>query len=130
MKVIIAGSRSIISYVAVIDAIIKSNFDVSEIVSGRARGVDELGELYAKNHDIPIKEFPADWDNLTAPGAIVKKNRYGKEYNVNAGFARNAEMAKYADALIAVWDGKSPGTFQMIREAEKAGLQVYVYKTI
>jgi hypothetical protein len=35
-------------------------------------------------------------------------------------------MAKYADALIAVWDGKSRGTKNMIDEAKKLGLKVYV----
>jgi YspA, cpYpsA-related SLOG family len=128
MKVIIAGSRSIRSYVAVIDAIIKSNFNITEVVSGKADGADRLGEIYADNHNIPIKEFPADWENLTAPGAVIRKNKYGKEYNVNAGFTRNREMANYADALIAIWDGRSSGTLDMIRAAEKRGLHVYIYR--
>lgn len=37
-------------------------------------------------------------------------------------------MADYADALIAIWDGESRGTANMIEEAEKRGLKVFVYR--
>ena len=74
------------------------------------RGVDSMGEEWAKSKSIPVRRFPADWDGL------------GKA----AGFIRNAEMADYADALIAVWDGKSRGTANMIEVAKKKGLKVHV----
>lgn len=112
MRTIIAGSRSITKYSVVRQAIIDSEFEITEVVSGTARGVDKLGERYAKVSGIPIKQFPADWNN------------YGK----SAGYRRNNEMAKYADALIAVWDGESKGTASMIELAEKWGLKVFVYK--
>ena len=31
-----------------------------------------------------------------------------------AGYLRNVDMAEYADALVAFWDGKSKGTGHMI----------------
>jgi hypothetical protein len=37
-------------------------------------------------------------------------------------------MAERAEALIAVWDGKSKGTKHMIETAHDFGLKVYVYK--
>jgi len=43
-----------------------------------------------------------------------------------AGFIRNAEMAEYADALIAFWDGRSKGTKHMIDLAKKHGLKVKI----
>jgi len=46
-----------------------------------------------------------------------------------AGPLRNERMAQNADALIAIWDGKSPGTRDMIARAHKHGLKVYV-KTV
>lgn len=39
-----------------------------------------------------------------------------------AGPIRNLEMAKYADGLIAFWDGKSRGTRDMITKAKKERL--------
>lgn len=111
MKVIIAGGRDVTDYFAVKAAYIKSGFEAEEIVSGGARGVDYLGEVFAKNAGIPVKRFPADWVT------------HGKR----AGPIRNAQMAEYADALIAVWDGESKGTANMISQARKNGLEVFVF---
>jgi len=102
MRCIIAGSRTITDYATVIEAIIKSGFGITEIVSGTARGVDSLGEQYALENNIPIKKFPANWD------------KYGK----SAGYRRNAEMAEYADSAIILWDGVSKGTQHMFRLME------------
>ena len=112
MKTIIAGSRNITDYNIVVEAVYASKFDITGIVSGRARGVDQLGEQYAKEHNLKIHEFPADWD------------KFGK----SAGYIRNKEMAKYADVLIAIWDGKSKGTKHMIDLGHKHLLEVFVYQ--
>lgn len=111
MKVIIAGSRLITSYPAVCMAILKSGFEITEVVSGTARGVDTLGEQWAKLSGIPVKRFPADWNGL------------GKQ----AGYVRNVQMSQYAHALIAVWDGRSAGTKSMIYLANRELLAVYVH---
>lgn len=111
MKTIIAGSRGITDYFIIASAVEQSNFQITEVVSGAARGVDKLGEKYAVLNSIPIKQFIPDWNGL------------GKR----AGFVRNAQMADYADALIAIWDGESRGTKHMIDDATKKGLKVYVY---
>jgi len=110
MKTIIAGSRDITEYDLVVQAIAESGFVITEVVCGMAKGVDMLGYRYAKDHRIPIKEFPADW------------NKHGRA----AGPIRNKEMALYAEALIALWDGESRGTKNMIDLATKQGLRVYV----
>lgn len=109
MKVIIAGSRSITSYEAVRKAIAASSFEITEVVSGGARGVDRLGERWADENDIPITQFIPDWN-------------IGKQ----AGYLRNIEMADYADALIAVYDGASKGTQHMIDIATRKNLKVSV----
>ena len=112
MKTIIAGSRGIDDFAIVSKAIVDSGFEITEVVSGTARGVDLEGEGWASLNEVPIKRFPADWS-------------LGR----GAGHKRNAEMAEYADALIAIWDGKSPGTRNMINEAAKKGLKIYVHST-
>jgi hypothetical protein len=111
--VIIAGSRGITDSHIVYQAVKQSGFFIEEIVSGNARGVDYIGEEIAEANEIPLKLFPADWD------------KHGK----SAGWIRNNEMAKYADGLIAVWDGKSKGTKMMIDIATRKGLKVFVYNT-
>lgn len=111
MRVIVAGSRSIVDYLIVEQAIKDSGFTITELISGCAKGVDTLGEYYAQLRDIPIKKFPADWQ------------RHGRK----AGYIRNMEMAKHADALIAVWDGQSSGTVHMINVAKERGLKMYTH---
>lgn len=114
MKTIIAGSRSITRLHVVRDAIHASGFNVSEVVSGAARGVDRLGERWARLNEIPVTRFPAGWrDQDGVP-------------NRAAGFQRNERMAEYAEALVAIWDGESPGTRHMIRTAEERGLVVFI----
>ena len=114
MKVIIAGSRSITEYTAIKYAVDKSAFKITEVVSGCARGVDKLGERWAKEFAVPIKPFPAKWT----------ENGY---FDNSAGFKRNEEMAKYADALIAIWDGNSKGTANMMHWANRYNLKVFTY---
>jgi hypothetical protein len=111
MKVIIAGSRDITDHSEVSAAIRNSGFNVTEVVSGRAPGVDSIGEALARLHGMAVKEFPADW------------NKHGRA----AGPIRNRQMAEYADALIAVWDGQSRGTKNMIETMKKMGKKVYVH---
>jgi hypothetical protein len=112
VKVIIAGSRTINAYDIVPHAVEASKFQITEIISGGAAGVDAAGEFYAKFMGIPLKVFPADW------------TKHGKA----AGPIRNQQMAEYADALICIWDGKSKGSESMIREARKRNLKVYVHE--
>lgn len=112
MKIIVAGSREFNDY-DLLKKSIQENFqryEVEEIVSGTARGADTLGEQFAKEYNISVKKFPANWD------------LYGK----SAGYRRNVEMADYADALIAFWDGKSKGTGHMINIAKDKNLRVIV----
>jgi len=88
-----------------------------------------MGEKYAREENLPLKVFKPLWANLEVSGAVVKENRYGK-YNVRAGMDRNKKMGDYADALIAVWDGKSNGTQHMIKYMEKLGKEVFIYDII
>lgn len=113
MRCIIAGSRSITDPSDVDDAIRSSGWfeKIETVLSGTARGVDRMGERWAENHVRHVERWPADW------------NRHGK----SAGFLRNQDMAANADALIAVWDGKSRGTSHMVGVAYQAGLYVYVH---
>ena len=126
MKTIIAGSRSIKNLNIVEQAIAASNFDITLVISGGAKGVDSLAEEWAKLNNIPFQEFLADWKNLDTPNAIIKANSYGK-YNARAGLDRNEVMAKNGDALIAIWDGRSTGTQHMVSMAEEYNLKVFLY---
>lgn len=119
MRVIIAGSRHITNYVdaevAMADAHLLYGITPTCVLSGRALGPDRLGERWADAHGVPWVGHPAKWRSK------------GGEYNPRAGFQRNQEMAENADALVALWDGRSGGTKDMIARARRKGLLVHVH---
>lgn len=110
-RTIIAGSRGIKNQALLDKIMTEHEGTVSKVVSGAAPGVDRMGETWAKSKGVEIDSRPADWD------------KHGKR----AGMLRNLEMAKNAERLIAIWDGESKGTRQMINEARAKGLEVWVY---
>lgn len=114
MKLIIAGSREGINEADVFTAMQESGFDkrVSEVVSGTARGVDRVGEEWARENGIPVKRFPADWE---------KNGRA-------AGHIRNRQMGDYADALLVLIYNNSRGSEGMLSYAKKMGLEIYVVR--
>lgn len=118
MRLIIAGSRTVLDPRPVArafrefqDALYQVRprmEDVTEIVSGTAKGPDQTGEAIATLLEIPCVRFPADWE------------KYGKA----AGHIRNGDMAEYAceggriGGLIAVRENGSRGTGNMIEIAK------------
>lgn len=119
VKVIVAGSRTANNFELVEKSLMmyfkehKLHRADVEIISGTARGADQLGEQFANKYGLKLTKFPADWD------------KYGK----SAGYIRNEEMAKYANEngiLFAFWDGKSKGTNHMINLAKKYSLTVII----
>lgn len=114
MKVIIAGPRDFTDASELelaVAAARKDGIVITEVVCGKAKGVDTLGEEWAKRNGIPVKPFPADW------------NKHGKA----AGHVRNGEMARYGEALVALsYVSPSRGTFNMILQAKEHGLMVHV----
>lgn len=127
MRLIISGSRSFTSLPLLQEAVARSGFVPTHIVCGEARGADTLGREYAIAHNLPVVSYPALWDNLTAPGAVVKKRIDGKLYNQRAGFDRNAVMVAEADATLALWDGLSAGTANTIALTALAQKPVFVW---
>lgn len=109
MKTIIAGSRQIEDADALKHTITDAGWNIDEVVSGTCRGVDVMGEEWAHGNGIAVKQFPADW---------ITHGRM-------AGKLRNREMAEYADGLILLWDGHSPGASCMLREANRAGIKIH-----
>lgn len=111
-KVVVAGGRTFNDYKNLVRNldIILSRIENVEIVSGCAKGADRLGERYARERGLALKQFPADWD------------KHGK----SAGFRRNEAMAKYGTHVIVFWDTKSKGTKHMIDIAKKRNLPLRI----
>ncbi len=129
MRVIIAGSRGLTDQhlvEAAVEAARRQGIEITVVLSGKAPVADTLGERCAQEHAIHVEPYPAKWNDVAAPGSVVRSGRHGP-YNVLAGFERNQEMAEKADALIALWDGKSRGTRDVIERMRRLGKPVYVH---
>jgi hypothetical protein len=100
MKVVISGSRTYANKDIVYTALKNSGYNITELISGHANGVDKLGEQWAREHNIPVTLFAPQYD--------LHESKI-------APLIRNEQMADYGDALIAVWYNKSHGTAHMIK---------------
>lgn len=112
MRVIVAGSRTIRDR-----ELVRSQMNAAwrdwgrfEVVSGMAAGPDRIAADLAEAAGVRVVRMPADWE------------RHGRR----AGCLRNVEMVKSADAALVIYDGSSPGSAHLIREASAAGLRVRV----
>ncbi len=114
-RLIVAGSRTFTDY-ALLESycdkmlINKQDHEIT-ILSGGAKGADTLANQYAVCRGYDFELYSADWDN------------YGKK----AGYIRNIEMAKNADALIA-FDGGTKGIGHMIDIARARRLPTRIKK--
>lgn len=111
MKLIIAGSRTITSHGALARAIEATKIKPTKIIIGNAKGVDTLAENYAAIKEIPCEIVDAPWD------------QYGRP----AGQIRNERITNEADALLAIWDGKSSGTKELIKLMNQKNKTVFLY---
>ncbi len=104
------------------------------IMHGKCPGSpDTVVGKWAREHLILEIPDEADWSNLDAPGAVVRKRRDGSLYNVRAGYDRNESMARFAEThghehggslCIALHDGVSRGTADMVERAKAHGIDV------
>jgi hypothetical protein len=110
MRWIIAGGRDFDDYELLRKVASKVIRPGDTVISGGAKGADQLGEQFAGRNNLKVEVYRAEWD------------KYGK----GAGHRRNHQMSLVADGLIALWDGKSSGTKNMIENAHKARLTTLV----
>lgn len=111
MRLIIAGSRDLTDplYIDMMSAAIAQHgWNPSRVLSGRAKGIDTLGEIWARENDVEVEPYPADW------------NLHGKA----AGPIRNRQMAENADALLLIRKRDSRGSLSMLNEANRLGILV------
>ena len=89
-KVAIIGTRN---FVINVDEYVAPS-EITEVITGGARGVDTSAMDFATKHGIPLTVF---------------KPKY-KLYGGGAPFIRNREIVDRAEHVIAFWDRESKGT--------------------
>jgi hypothetical protein len=115
MKLAIVGSRKPnISYSKFEELLLNKIDlnDITEIVSGGAKGIDTFAKLFAGRHHIPLMEF------------LPKYSTYGKY----ATLRRNAEIVREANVVAAFPTADSKGTIHSINEAKRMCKRLIVVK--
>ena len=111
MKTAIIGSRTFEDYELLTEKLGQIE-GITQIISGGAKGADQLAERYAAENGIDIVVVKPDW------GA------YGKA----AGLRRNEVIIEKSDLVVIFWDGKSRGTKNSLDLAKKVRKRIKLYK--
>lgn len=97
------------------------------VIHGNAKGADRKGKDWAIEEGVKHRPYPADWDNIDAPGAVIKHNiRTGKPYNAVAGHWRNEQMARESNADLAFMAPGGQGTRSMRNKCKLYNIPVYL----
>lgn len=121
MKICIIGSRSCDKaeiILPILDKFIKDHtLKPQVIISGGAKGVDQLAKLYAHNNGLDFVEF--------LPYHLIDTS---SEFDSKYFFIRTKQMIDNADKVLAIWDTHSKGTHYGIKYAQKKNIPVMVIK--
>lgn len=129
MKLLISGGRDF--YIKSIgleylDELHKEN-NFTELVNGMATGIDCSARVWATENNIPVKEFPAQWNKLEGVNAYcIKTNKLGKKYNAKAGLDRNIAMLNYLEEgdMVIVFPGGAGSTHCLLNAYKRPHLNV------
>ena len=120
MRVAITGGREFRNQARVDEVLdaLHTATPVDILIHGDARGADTLAADWARRRHIPIDPYPAKWDDLDGPGAVIRRHARGAGfYNAAAGTQRNVRMLlKGVPHLVVVFPG-GRGTAHMRAQA-------------
>jgi hypothetical protein len=94
------------------------------IIQGDATGADAIGKKWAEDNGQECLPFPANWDDLSHADAVIKVTKAGKKYDALAGHRRNQRMIDEGKPDLAVATPGGPGTSDMTRRLDMAGINI------
>lgn len=107
--------------------------DCLEIWQGECpSGADHMARQWCRKTFTPYRSFPAKWDDINRPGAVVRTRKNGGKYDAAAGPARNKLMVQtavdggYSVTMLATRGGD--GTRNAIQCAFDAGVEIIPLK--
>lgn len=114
MRVLVCGGRDYADFQRLSDVLYGLLRDrvITTIISGHARGADQLAEAWAREASVDCVVFPANWD------------KFGR----SAGAIRNRQMLTEGKPDLVVAFPGGAGTANMVKQATKAGVGVMEIK--
>jgi YspA, cpYpsA-related SLOG family len=109
MRVLVCGGRDFSDgpkLVSTLHSLFLMPNDV--IIHGNAPGADWMANAWAREHDIAVRVFPADW----------------KKYGRAAGPIRNQQMLDEGKPHLVIAFPGGKGTADMVARAKRAGIEV------
>lgn len=106
LKIAVIGSRTFSDYDFLKDTL--RCIHITEIVSGGDLGADKLAERYAQEKNIHLSIIPHT------------------EHPETTGASRTYSIISLAQLVIAFWDGKSPGTADLLKYAQQKGKKIVI----
>jgi hypothetical protein len=116
MKLAVIGSRNFTDYnffkekLEYLTQNIKE--DIVYVSGGCKNSADELIKRYCQENSHELIEFLPDY----------------KQYGKAATHIRNSQIVEFSDALIAFFNGSSPGTKSILEKVKKKGLKIKIVK--
>ena len=127
MKVLVFGGRDYSNYPLLEKALdqLHEQYNFTTVIHGAAKGADSLAGRWAKERNIPVQAFPAQWNTHThdCPHWCFN-NRYCKL----AGPRRNTQMLREGQPQLAVGFPGGNGTKDVTQQAKKAGVKTLSVK--
>ena len=124
MIVIVCGSRSFSDYLTAAEistllqqAIDASGFHITKVISGGARGIDNAAIRWAILNNVPYyveRATKSDWMRHGRGGGNIRN-------------LRMADLQPPPQACLAIWDGQSNGTIDMLTIMRDRGRQWYLH---
>ena len=108
VSVLVCGGRKFNEWPAMQRALDRISPDI--IIHGAAGGADSMAGRYARENNIPCRDFPAEW------------RRYGK----SAGYRRNQQMLDEGKPNLVVAFPGGPGTQNMVEISRQQGFEVNI----
>jgi hypothetical protein len=113
MRTIITVGKQKTDAETVAAAVKGAGWSVTRVLCGESARFDPAVGPWADQNNIPFERYPANWGTN----------------GLSAGSIRSREMVDNADALIAIWNGKSKATRTLISMATQRGLKVHLVLT-
>lgn len=115
MDPMIARAKGERRYMGVIlDGILKSP-GIDELAHGAAKGADNFAGVWAKEHKVPVKEYPANWDLHGKAAGPIRNQEMFYDFNPDVVVAFHRDFVR------------SKGTKHMVEHALDRMCMVMIY---
>lgn len=124
MRLVVTGGRNYKETARTFAALsdLHARKPISVLIEGEAEGLDKRAATWAKRNGVAVEPYPAPWDDIDHPDAVVRYRRNGAPYDVNAGPRRNQQMIDEGRPDFALIFPGDTGTADMKARIIKAGI--------